>query len=90
MSVKIYVGNLSYGMSESSLEELFSRHGKVMSVKIISDQYSGKSKGFGFVEMEDKDEAQNAIKQINGTECDGRNIKVNVAKPRSDDRRPNR
>ncbi len=87
MSVNIYVGNLSYDVSESKLEELFSHHGEVSSAKVITDQYSGRSKGFGFVEMNDKNEAENAIQELNGTDVLGREIKVNIAKPRNDNRK---
>ncbi|MEA2005985.1 MAG: RNA-binding protein [Acidobacteriota bacterium] len=82
MSEQIYVGNLSYNMTEGSLRELFEQYGEVVSVKIIQDRMSGRSKGFGFVEMANKEEAETAIQRINGTEVDGRNIKVNFAKPR--------
>ncbi|MBE0460367.1 MAG: RNA-binding protein [Candidatus Aminicenantes bacterium] len=82
MSEQIYVGNLSYSMTEGSLRELFEQYGEVVSVKIIQDRMSGRSKGFGFVEMANKEEAETAIQRINGTEVDGRNIKVNFAKPR--------
>jgi len=86
MSVNIYVGNLSYDLSESQLEELFTKHGEVSSVKIITDQYSGRSKGFGFIEMSDDSEAQNAIQELDGKSVLERNIKVNLAKPRSNNR----
>jgi len=82
MSVQIYAGNLSYKMTEDSLKELFEQHGEVTSVKIIRDRETGRAKGFGFVEMSDKEEAENAIKKLDGAEVEGRNIKVNFAKPR--------
>lgn len=82
MSVQIYAGNLSYKMTEDSLKELFEQHGEVTSVKIIRDRETGRAKGFGFVEMSDKEKAENAIKKLDGTEVEGRNIKVNFAKPR--------
>ncbi|MCK4432142.1 MAG: RNA-binding protein [Candidatus Aminicenantes bacterium] len=82
MSVQIYAGNLSYRMTEDSLKELFEQHGEVTSVKIIKDRETGRAKGFGFVEMSDKEKAENAIKKLDGTEVEGRNIKVNFAKPR--------
>lgn len=82
MSVQIYAGNLSYRMTEDSLKELFEQHGEVTSVKIIRDRETGRAKGFGFVEMSDKEEAENAIKKLDGAEVEGRNIKVNFAKPR--------
>lgn len=87
MSVNIYVGNLSYDVTETQLEELFGQHGKVNSVKIITDQASGRSKGFGFIEMNDKNEAESAIQQLDGKSVINRNIKVNLAKPKSDNRR---
>ncbi|MCP4134397.1 MAG: RNA-binding protein [bacterium] len=83
MSVNIYVGNLSYNTTEAQLEELFVQHGEVSSVKIIMDQYSGRSKGFGFIEMNDKNEADSAIQGLDGTSVMERNIKVNLAKPRN-------
>lgn len=82
MSVQIYAGNLSYRMTEDSLRELFEQHGEVTSVKIIRDRETGRAKGFGFVEMSDKEKAENAIKKLDGTEVEGRNIKVNFARPR--------
>jgi len=82
MSVQIYAGNLSYRMTEDSLKELFEQHGEVTSVKIIRDRETGRAKGFGFVEMSDKEKAENAIKKLDGAEVEGRNIKVNFAKPR--------
>jgi cold-inducible RNA-binding protein len=85
MSKQIYAGNLSYQMSDDKLKELFQPHGEVSSVKIIRYPDSGKSKGFGFVEMTNDDEAENAIQKLNGTEVDGRNIRVNVARPKKND-----
>jgi len=82
MSVNIYAGNLSYDMTEDNLKELFEQHGEVSSVKIIIDRYSGRSKGFGFVEMNEQTDADNAIQDLNGKEIMGRTIKVNVARPR--------
>jgi len=82
MSVQIYAGNLSYRMTEDSLRELFEQHGEVTSVKIIRDRETGRAKGFGFVEMSDKEKAENAIKKLGGAEVEGRNIKVNFARPR--------
>ena len=90
MSVNIYVGNLSYDITEKQLEELFVQHGEVKSVKIITDQYSGKSKGFGFIEMSNNNEAQSAIQQLDGKAVMDRNIKVNMAKPRTESRKFNR
>lgn len=84
MSKKIYVGNISYKTNESQLNDLFAEHGTVLSAKVIQDKFTGRSKGFAFVEMEDDDAALSAISALNGTEFDGRSIKVNEAfdKPR--------
>ncbi len=82
MTVQIYVGNLNYRMTEDSLRELFAKYGEVVSVKIVQDRYSGRSKGFGFVEMSDKDEGEKAIQGLNDSEVEGRNIRVNFARPR--------
>ena len=82
MSVQIYVGNIAYTMSEDGLSDLFAQHGEVVSAKIITDRISGKSRGFGFVEMNDKEEAEKAIEKLNGSEIEGRNIRVNLARPR--------
>ena len=82
MPSKLYVGNLAYAVSNDDLQELFSRAGQVQSVAVITDKFSGQSKGFGFVEMASADEAAKAIQQFNDTELKGRNIKVNEAKPR--------
>lgn len=88
MGKKIYIGNLSYDTSDASLANLFSAHGKVLSAKTIVDRDSGRSKGFAFVEMETEAEARSAISALNGTELDGRQIKVNesIDKPRTNDR----
>jgi len=86
--MNIYIGNLSYSTTERDLEELFAEFGVVSSARIITDRDTGRSKGFGFVEMPDQPEAEGAIKQLDGKEVGGRNIKVNEAKPRED--RPNR
>ena len=75
--MNLYVGKLHYEMSEEELKELFKEYGGVTSVKIIIDKYSGKSKGFGFVEMPNEAEAKKAIKELNGAEVQGRNIIVN-------------
>lgn len=82
MGNKLYVGNLSYNTTEEGLEELCKDHGTVSSVRIISDRNTGRSKGFGFVEMGTDEEAQAAIAALNGTEVDGRQIKVNEAQER--------
>ena len=80
--MNIYVGNLPFTLVEEDLREIFEEYGEVSSAKIISDKFSGRSKGFGFVEMESDDEANNAIKELNNAEVGGRNIKVNESKPR--------
>ena len=85
MSKQIYAGNLSYQMTDETLRDLFSQHGEVSSVKIIRYPDSGKSKGFGFIEMTNDDEADNAIQKLNGTDVLGRSIRVNVARPRKNE-----
>jgi len=82
MGSKLYVGNLSYGVTSSDLEQLFSQHGTVQSAEVIADRDTGRSKGFGFVEMETDDQAQAAIDGLNEREQDGRRLTVNEAKPR--------
>jgi RNA recognition motif-containing protein len=79
---KLYVGNLAYSVSGSDLEELFSQAGEVQSATVITDKFSGQSKGFGFVEMTSSGDAATAIQRFNDTDLKGRNIKVNEAKPR--------
>ncbi len=81
MAKKLFVGGLSYETTESSLKETFSRAGTVESAAIIIDKMSGRSKGFGFVEMSTEEEAQKAIEMFNGKELDGKNITVNEARP---------
>ncbi|HHF42948.1 MAG: RNA-binding protein [Candidatus Aminicenantes bacterium] len=80
MSIHIYVGNLNYRMSEESLRKLFEQYGEVVSAKIIKDRMTGRSRGFGFVEMSDSEEANEAIKSLDGKEVEGRNLRVNRAK----------
>ena len=82
MPKKLYVGNLAYAVTDQHLNELFSGIGTVASVAVISDKFSGQSKGFGFVEMSDDKQAAQAISTLDGTEFMGRNLKVNEAKPR--------
>lgn len=84
MSTKLYVGGLSYGTTEDGLKEYFSQAGSVTSAAIIIDKMSGRSKGFGFVEMATEDEAKSAIEMLNGKEFDGRTITVNEARPKED------
>jgi len=78
---KLYVGNLPYSFNDQSLSDLFSKYGNVLSATIIVDKMSGRSKGFGFVELEDDDQAQSAIKEMNGMDVDGRKLNVSVARP---------
>lgn len=82
MGRKLYVGNLAYGVDSSQLEQLFSAHGTVESAQVITDRDSGRSKGFGFVEMSSDSEAQAAITALNGQQNGGRALTVNEAKPR--------
>src|SRR5258706_4347061 len=84
MGKKLYVGNLSYDVDSSALQELFAAHGTVDSAQIITDRDTGRSKGFGFVEMGTDEEAQAAIAALNGQEHSGRALTVNEAKPRED------
>ena len=84
MAKKLYVGNLSYGMTDASLRELFAQSGTVESATIITDRMSGRSKGFGFVEMSSDKEAQATIDTFNGKEIDGRKLTVNEARPREE------
>lgn len=81
MGNKLYVGNLSFSVDEGSLQTMFAEHGTVQSAKIIMDRDSGRSKGFGFVEMSNSSEAQSAIEKMNGHEFDGRALTVNEARP---------
>lgn len=82
--MNIYVGNLAYSVTENDLNDTFSTYGNVTSVKLITDKFSGQSKGFGFVEMANNSEADTAIKNLNGTALKDRNITVNQAKPRGE------
>jgi cold-inducible RNA-binding protein len=84
MGKKLYVGNLTYTATDSTLTELFQAHGTVQSAQIIMDRDAGRSKGFGFVEMGSDPEAQAAIAALNGKEVDGRSLTVNEAKPREE------
>ena len=91
MNLKLYVGNLPYNVTDDDLRQMFSQFGEVADVALISDKFSGQSKGFGFVEMPNNGEADSAIKALNETDYKGRNIKVNQARPReerSQQRRP--
>lgn len=80
----IYVGNIPYSMKEAEIEQLFSEYGTVVSVKIIIDKFTKRSKGYAFVEMEDESQAQSAIESLNETEVQGRSIKVSKANPRKE------
>lgn len=82
MGKKIYIGNLAYSCNDESLQNLFTEFGTVESAKVIVDRDSGRSKGFGFVEMSTEDEAKNAIDALNGKEVEGRALRVNESKPR--------
>ena len=84
MGKKLYVGNLTYAVTDSALSELFAAHGNVQSAQVIMDRDTGRSKGFGFVEMSNDNEAQAAIAALNGHQSDGRALTVNEAKPRED------
>ena len=84
MGKKLYVGNLAYGVTDSQLEQLFSAHGAVQSAQVIMDRDTGRSKGFGFVEMSNSAEAESAISALNGVEKDGRAMTVNEARPKAE------
>jgi len=86
MSKKIFVGNLSFEVTDFDLEDLFKQHGEVISAKVILDRDTSRSRGFGFVEMSADDAAQSAIDALNGAEVKGRAINVSIAKERTDDR----
>jgi cold-inducible RNA-binding protein len=88
MNKKVFVANLSYSVSETSLRDLFAEFGEVVSVKIVTDNFTGRSKGFGFVEFATKEEAVASIEGLNNKEVDGRNLKVDWAKPREASPRP--
>lgn len=81
---KMFVGGLAYSVNNEVLEDMFKKFGAVSSAQVISDRYTNQSKGFGFVEMADDSEAQNAIKELNGSSFEGRTINVSVARPRED------
>ena len=81
-SNKLYVGGLPYEVTDDRLQELFSAHGTVESARVITDRMTGRSRGFGFVEMSSQEEAQQAIDKLNGTDLEGRSLTVNEAKPK--------
>lgn len=82
--MNIYVGNLNYNLTEEEVAGLFSQYGEVVSVKLVKDKETGRAKGFGFVEMADETEGAEAVKQLDGADVQGRNIKVNEAKPKEE------
>jgi len=82
--MNIYVGNLSWNLKDQDLSNLFASHGEVISAKIVNDKFTNRSKGFGFVEMANDEQAQAAIAALNGTEVDGRNIVVNESRPKQE------
>ena len=84
MATKLYVGNLAYGVSDTDLEAMFTPHGTVQSAQVIMDRDTGRSKGFGFVEMGSSSEATAAINALNGKEVEGRKLTVNEARPKED------
>ncbi len=84
MGTKLYVGNLTYSTTNDTLEQLFSQHGEVRSAQVVMDRDTGRSKGFGFVEMADENGAKSAIAALNGTDVGGRQLTVNEARPRED------
>lgn len=83
MGAKLYVGNLPYSVTEERLQQHFAQYGSVLSARIITDKFSGRSKGFGFVEMSSDQEAERAINALNGTDLEGRNIVVSEARPQA-------
>ncbi|NWK55669.1 RNA-binding protein [Verrucomicrobiaceae bacterium N1E253] len=82
--MNIYVGNLSWGLSQHDLQQLFAEYGPVVNANLIEDRETGRSKGFGFVEMENTEDGERAIEALNGHEVDGRALTVNVARPREE------
>ncbi len=82
MNQKIYVGNLPYSTTDQELQELFANHGNVQSASVVTDRYTGRSRGFGFVEMGSAEEAQQVISALNGSDYGGRNLVVNEARPK--------
>jgi RNA recognition motif-containing protein len=85
--MNLYVGNLSFQTDENQLSQLFAQHGEVLSARVISDRDTGRSRGFGFVEMASRSEGEKAIQELNSKDIDGRQIKVNESKPRKDNNR---
>ncbi len=89
MTNKIYVGNLAYTINDEELKTIFAAYGSVLSAQVIVDRDTQRSKGFGFVEMETSENADAAIKKLNGSEIQGRALTVNLARPKENNRRPN-
>ncbi len=87
MAQKLFIGGLSFSTTSESLERFFAQAGAVVSASVITDQFSGRSKGFGFVEMATNEEAQKAVSQLDGRDLDGRQIKVEIARPKTEGRR---
>jgi len=88
--MNIYVGNLSYGVTDDDLQQLFAEYGTVVNVNLIKDRDTGNSKGFGFIEMENQADSEKAIKELDGNLLKGRNIKVNQTRPKNDRAKPKR
>lgn len=84
--MNLYVSNLGFDTQDNDLEKLFASYGNVTSAKVILDKFTGKSRGFGFVEMPDKESAENAIKELDGKTVDGRQVRVSEARPKEDNR----
>jgi RNA recognition motif-containing protein len=87
MAQKLFIGGISFNTTSEGLRDFFAQAGTVLSANVITDQFSGRSRGFGFVEMATSDEAQRAITELNGRDLDGRSLKVEASKPRTDDAR---
>lgn len=88
MNQKLYVGNLSYATTDQELQDLFAQQGTVQSANVVTDRYTGRSRGFGFVEMGSGEEAQQAMEALNGSDFQGRNLVVNEARPKEKSFRP--
>lgn len=84
MNKKLYVGGLAYSVTDDQLQKLFASHGTVESAKVVTDKFTDRSRGFGFVEMSTQEEAEKAIAALNGTQHEGRNLTVNFSKPREE------
>lgn len=86
--MKIYVGNMPYGVTEDDLRQAFAQYGEITAITVVTDKYSGESKGFAFVEMANQAQAEEAIKKLDGSALKGRNLRVNQARPPKKDARP--